>query len=122
MRSSFDSTLINGIGRYPGGPQAPFAVVNVIRNRRSVLGLILEIKTSHGSYISYRFRLVSISCGPSFLFSIDGHAMTVIEADGENVKPVIIDGVEIFAGARDSNPIICSIYQFRKQDNATPLL
>jgi len=122
IRSSFNSTLINGKGRYPGGPQVGLAVVNVIKGKRSVLGLALEIKTFHGRYNSYRFRLVSISCGPSFRFSIDNHTMTVIEVDGTNVQPLTIDGVELFAGARGSNPIICSINQPREQDNVTPLL
>ena len=36
--SSFNSTLINGKGRYPGGPQVPLAVVNVVQHKRSVLG------------------------------------------------------------------------------------
>ncbi|KAI0268436.1 laccase [Russula aff. rugulosa BPL654] len=81
---SFNSTLINGKGRYPGGPQVGLAVVNVIKGKR------------------YRFRLVSISCGPSFRFSIDNHTMTVIEVDGTNVQPLTIDGVELFAGQRYS--------------------
>jgi hypothetical protein len=50
-------------------------------------------------YISYRFRLVSISCDPSFTFSIDGHKMTTIEVDGVNVQPLAIDSLAIFAGA-----------------------
>jgi hypothetical protein len=74
---------------------------------------------SHPCYNSYRFRLVSISCDPSFLFSIDNHTMTVIEVEGTNVQPLPIDGVEIFAGARGSNPTICSINQPR---NRTTLL
>ena len=38
----FNSTLINGKGRYPGGPEVPFAVVNVVHGLRSVpLGLTL---------------------------------------------------------------------------------
>ena len=51
-------------------------------------------------YNSYRFRLVSISCDPSFLFSIDGHQMTVIEVEGTNVQPVLVDGVSVFTGAQ----------------------
>jgi len=47
---------------------------------------------------SYRLRLVSISCDPAYDFSIDGHQLTVIEADGENVQPVTVDSLEIFAG------------------------
>ena len=47
----------------------------------------------------YRFRIVSISCDPWYTFSIDGHSLTVIEADGEAVVPVRqIDAVKIFAG------------------------
>jgi iron transport multicopper oxidase len=49
-------------------------------------------------YISYRFRLVSISCDPSFTFSIDGHQMTIIEVEGVNVQPLPVDSLAIFAG------------------------
>ena len=35
-RSAFNSTLINGKGRYPGGPSAPLAIVNVQPGLRSV--------------------------------------------------------------------------------------
>jgi iron transport multicopper oxidase len=48
--------------------------------------------------LSYRFRLVSISCDPNFTFSIDEHEMTVIEVDGTNVKPLRVDSIQIFAG------------------------
>jgi iron transport multicopper oxidase len=47
---------------------------------------------------SYRFRLVSISCDPNYFFSIDSHSMTVIEADGNNVQPLVVDSIQIFAG------------------------
>ncbi|KAI9509110.1 laccase [Russula earlei] len=81
----FSSVLINGKGRYPGGPsEPPLAVVNVQQGTR------------------YRFRLVSISCDPSFTFSIDGHQMTVIEVEGNNVQPLLIDSLVIFAGQRYS--------------------
>jgi iron transport multicopper oxidase len=49
--------------------------------------------------ISYRFRLVSISCDPYFTFSIDGHNLTVIEVEGTNTQPLLIDSLDIFAGA-----------------------
>ena len=62
-------------------------------------------------YNSYRFRLVSISCDPSFLFSIDGHQMTVIEVEGTNVQPLLVDGVNILAGERGLNLVNCSIDQ-----------
>ena len=50
-----DATLINGVGRYAGGPTVPLAVIRVLANKR------------------YRFRLVSISCDPNYTFSIDSH-------------------------------------------------
>ncbi|KAI0269645.1 laccase 4 [Russula aff. rugulosa BPL654] len=78
------STLINGKGRYVGGPDVDLAVVNVVKGKR------------------YRFRLVSISCDPNFTFSIDEHEMTVIEVDGTNVQPLQVDSIQIFAGQRYS--------------------
>ncbi|KAH9968477.1 laccase [Lactifluus volemus] len=78
------SILINGKGRYAGGPEVDFAVINVNQGKR------------------YRFRLVSISCDPNFMFSIDGHNMTVIEADGISTQPLLVDSIQIFAGQRYS--------------------
>ena len=54
------------------------------------------------SSISYRFRLVSLSCDPNYTFQIDGHSMTVIEADGQNTEPLPVDEITIFAGQRYS--------------------
>ena len=79
-----DSTLINGLGRYAGGPSTPLAVVNVQQGLR------------------YRFRIVGASCDPWFNFTIDGHQMTIIEADGNEVEPVIADSIPVFAGQRYS--------------------
>ncbi|KAH9164028.1 laccase [Lactarius sanguifluus] len=79
-RPQLNSTLINGKGRYPGGPSVPLAVVNVVSNTR------------------YRLRLVSISCDPAFNFSIDGHQLTIVEVDGENSQPLVVDSLQIFAG------------------------
>ncbi|KAI9431522.1 laccase C [Lactarius indigo] len=79
-----NATLINGLGRYSGGPESDLAVVNVTQGKR------------------YRFRLVSISCDPNFTFSIDNHTMTVIEADGQSTEPLVVDSIQIFAGQRYS--------------------
>ena len=51
-------------------------------------------------HISYRFRLVSISCDPGFIFSIDSHNLTVIEVEGTNTQPLLIDSLLIVAGAQ----------------------
>ncbi|KAK2467180.1 hypothetical protein APHAL10511_000729 [Amanita phalloides] len=79
-----NSTLINGLGRYVGGPNSPLAVIDVQPNTR------------------YRFRLVSISCDPNFTFSISNHTMTIIEVDGIETKPLTVDSIQIFAGQRYS--------------------
>jgi len=78
------STLINGKGRYTNGPAVPLTVINVLSGMR------------------YRFRIIAMSCDTSFFFSVDGHTLTVIEADGENTVPLVVDSLQIFAGARYS--------------------
>ncbi|KAJ7117198.1 yellow laccase [Mycena crocata] len=78
------STLINGLGRYAGGPTSALAVISVTKGKR------------------YRFRLVSIACDPNWIFSIDGHSMTIIEVDSVNHLPLVVDSIQIFAGQRYS--------------------
>ncbi|KAF8182147.1 Cupredoxin [Mycena galopus ATCC 62051] len=65
-----DSTLINGKGRYSGGPASPLAVVSVTSGLRVTF--------------------------------IDGHSMTVIEADGVSTQPLVVDSIEIQPGQRYS--------------------
>ncbi|KAG0704572.1 laccase [Suillus ampliporus] len=79
-----NSTLINGLGRYPGGPMSPLSVINVERGKR------------------YRFRVIGLSCDPSFNFTIDGHTMTIIEADGVETVPQTVDSLPVYAGQRYS--------------------
>ncbi|KAG0702905.1 laccase [Suillus ampliporus] len=79
-----NSTLINGLGRYQGGPNSELAVVNVEYGKR------------------YRLRLIAISCAPNFAFSIDNHNLTVIEADGELTEPLLVDSLQILPGQRYS--------------------
>ncbi|KAF4610777.1 hypothetical protein D9613_007254 [Agrocybe pediades] len=79
-----DATLINGLGRYLLGPPSPLAIINVQAGKR------------------YRFRLISTSCDPNFVFSIDGHTLKIIEVDGENVQPLDVDSIRIFAAQRYS--------------------
>lgn len=53
---------------------------------------------------SYRFRLVSISCDTNFVFSIDQHNLTIIEADGNNVLPLLVDSIQVLAGTSSFTP------------------
>ena len=79
-----NSAVINGKGRYPGGPAVPLAVIEVEPFKR------------------YRLRIIAMSCLPDFAFSIDGHELLIIEADGENTEPLLVDSIHIFPGQRYS--------------------
>ncbi|KAI5117970.1 hypothetical protein M0805_004904 [Coniferiporia weirii] len=80
-----NTTTINGLGRNSVGPSdAPLAVIGV----------------KHG--LRYRFRIVSTSCFPTYTVSIDGHNMTVIEADGVETVPLTVDSLTIFPAQRYS--------------------
>ncbi|KAJ7896634.1 laccase [Mycena olivaceomarginata] len=81
------SLLINCsfyLGRFADGPTSQLAVISVTSGQR------------------YRMRLVSMSCDPNFIFTIDGHTMTIIEADGVNTEPLTVDSIQIYAGQRYS--------------------
>ena len=43
-----------------------------------------------------------MACDPNYTFQIDGHNMTIIEADGQNTEPLLVDQIQIFAGQRYS--------------------
>ena len=106
LRSRPDSTLINGLGRAQNSSVASeLAVINVKKGSRSVVmdsSRISIVPFTKLAFNRYRFRLVSISCDPNFIFAIDGHNMTVIEADGVNTQPKLVDSIQIFAGQRYS--------------------
>ena len=43
-----------------------------------------------------------MSSDPNFTFSIDGHNMTVIEVEGVNTQPLVVDQMQLFTGQRVS--------------------
>lgn len=95
--STADSTLINGLGRSSVNLTAPLSIVNVVQGKR------------------YRLRLVSLSCEPNYNFTIDQHNFTVIEADGVETKPLLVDSVQIFAGKCSSQVFLVnrfSLFQY----------
>ncbi|KAJ4465860.1 laccase [Lentinula lateritia] len=79
-----DATLINGKGRYVGGPDTPLAVINVEHGKR------------------YRFRLIDMSFDAFHGFSIDNHNLTIIEVDGINTLPHTVNFIEIYPAQRYS--------------------
>lgn len=72
--------LINGLGRDPNNPTSDLAVINVEQGKR------------------YRFRLIDMGCEANFIFQIDGHPFTIIEVDGINTEPLVVDQIQILAG------------------------
>ncbi|KAG1874307.1 laccase [Suillus subluteus] len=78
------STLINGVGRYEYGPPVPLSVVTVVAGTR------------------YRIRLMNMACRSNFVFTIDNHVFTVIEADSDLTIPLEVDSIQILAGQRYS--------------------
>ncbi|KIJ45864.1 multicopper oxidase [Sphaerobolus stellatus SS14] len=79
-----DSGLIGSAGRFSGGPAVERTRVNVTQGQR------------------YRLRLLSLSASGFFDFEIEGHSLTIIEADGVNHEPYIVDSIQILPGQRYS--------------------
>ncbi|QRV94725.1 Multicopper oxidase [Ceratobasidium sp. AG-Ba] len=79
-----DSALINGKGRYVGGPTVQRSRINVTKGKK------------------YRLRVINASAIGSFTFSIEGHNLTIIEADGIAHRPWTVGSFQIFAGQRYS--------------------
>ncbi|KAJ7124597.1 Cu-oxidase-domain-containing protein, partial [Mycena crocata] len=79
-----DSSTFNGVARYNGGPEIPWPVVNVVTGKR------------------YRLRLINESARNIVTFNVEGHDLTIIEADGEALVPHTVTAVEMLAGQRYS--------------------
>jgi multicopper oxidase len=76
------SALVNGKGRYKGGPAVPLTVVDV----------------EPGAMV--RFRLINASSTYELWFSIDEHDFTVIAADGTPIKPIKGNQIRMAIGER----------------------
>jgi iron transport multicopper oxidase len=79
-----DTGTINGAGRFNGGPEIPFSIINVEATKR------------------YRLRVINESARSSYNFSIDSHNITIIETDGVSTTPLLVNTVPILAGQRYS--------------------
>ncbi|KAG0213894.1 hypothetical protein BGX28_003318 [Mortierella sp. GBA30] len=85
--------LINGKGTFNCSNVQPAdlsctegerAIIHVLSNRR------------------YRLRIINSSAQAAFMFSIDNHQLQVIEADGTDLNPIMVDKLPINAGQRYS--------------------
>ncbi|KAJ7916089.1 laccase 3 [Mycena leptocephala] len=79
-----DSGLINGKGRYVGGPLVPYAVITVKQGLR------------------YRFRIFALSCRPFMTISFDNHTFDAMELDGVEHDPVAFQNADVYAAQRIS--------------------
>jgi iron transport multicopper oxidase len=79
-----DTGTFNGVGRFNGGPEVPFSVVNVVAGKR------------------YRFRIINESARNVFIMSVDSHNLTVIETDGTPTAPLTVNQITMLAGQRYS--------------------
>ncbi|KAF5386387.1 hypothetical protein D9757_006713 [Collybiopsis confluens] len=79
-----DSGTFNGVGRFQGGPEVPFHVVNVVAGKR------------------YRFRIINTSARNVFTMSVDSHNLTIIETDGSATSPMTVNQLDLLAGQRHS--------------------
>jgi len=76
--------LVNGVGRFVGGPEVPFAVITVEQGKR------------------YRFRVINVSAYGAYVVSIDDHTFSVIETDGIETVPLEVTSFEIYVAQRYS--------------------
>ncbi|KAG8736676.1 laccase, multicopper oxidase, benzenediol:oxygen oxidorectuctase [Ceratobasidium sp. 414] len=83
-----NSGTINGKGRYDP--------LNITASPDT----LYTLKVQRGK--RYRLRIINASAIASFRFGIQGHKMTVIEADGIMTKPIEVDQFDILAGQRYS--------------------
>ena len=93
-----DSILINGKGRFdcskkPNSNCIPNAPLEVF-----------EIQPGE----SFRLRIINVGAMGSYNFSIDGHTMDVIEADGQVTEKTNVDMLRIGVGQR------CKFQRFSK--------
>ncbi|KAG9326772.1 hypothetical protein KVV02_008662 [Mortierella alpina] len=85
--------LINGKGTFNCSNVQP-ASLACVPGERAVFHFISNRR--------YRLRIINTSAASPFMFSIDDHQLQVIEADGTDLNPVMVDRLPINAGQRYS--------------------
>lgn len=76
------TALVNGRGRYPGGPKVPLTTVTVEKG------------------VPARLRIINASGAFNLVFSIDNHLLEVITVDGQPVSPVMAGSITLEIGSR----------------------
>ncbi|KAJ2504445.1 ferroxidase fet3 [Coemansia sp. RSA 2052] len=78
---------------FPPPPSFPYALFN---------GQPVAPKLNFAPGKTYRLRIINMSTTEWFQFSLPGHQMRVIEADGEYSQPSLTDGLDMGPGQRYS--------------------
>ncbi|GJN38145.1 hypothetical protein PR202_gb27159 [Eleusine coracana subsp. coracana] len=87
------SLLINGRGRFNCSSVAAGAGCNASSPECSLPTLFTAVPGK-----TYRLRIGSLTSLSSLNFEIQGHSMTVVEADGHYVNPVRVDSLFVYSG------------------------
>ncbi|KAL6844646.1 hypothetical protein ACP4OV_025305 [Aristida adscensionis] len=86
------SLLINGVGKFANCTKSSAGTCNATRpDWTTPVFAVVPGKT-------YRFRIASVTSLSALNFEIEGHPMTVVEADGHYVKPFVVKNLNIYSG------------------------
>ncbi|KAJ7520874.1 hypothetical protein O6H91_19G027100 [Diphasiastrum complanatum] len=94
------SLLIEGRGRYncslvPSGSVAGSGdCVSCNSSNPQCQPYILPVEPGK----TYRLRIASVASLSSLNFILEGHNMTIVEADGYNVDPVVVENLDVYSG------------------------
>ncbi|KDO47018.1 hypothetical protein CISIN_1g007890mg [Citrus sinensis] len=91
------SLLIQGKGRFNcSSLNSPSLNVGIICNETNPECSPYVITVIPGK--TYRLRISSLTALSALSFQIEGHNMTVVEADGHNVEPFVVQNLFIYSG------------------------
>lgn len=90
------SLLINGRGRFNCSALAASGGAAAACNATSPDCAVQVFAVVPGR--TYRFRIGSVTSLSALNFEIEGHPMTVVEADGHYVKPFVVKNLNIYSG------------------------
>ena len=89
-----DSALINGMGQYDCTVARSQGYTCSTTNLRAVYSFVQGTR--------YRLRVINASGLHGFRFSIDAHNMTVIEVEGTETQPTVVDALSVNLAERFS--------------------
>uniref|UniRef100_A0A0E0B231 L-ascorbate oxidase n=1 Tax=Oryza glumipatula TaxID=40148 RepID=A0A0E0B231_9ORYZ len=88
------SLLINGRGRFVNCSSSPATAASCNVSHPDCAPAVFAVVPGK----TYRFRIASVTSLSALNFEIEGHEMTVVEADGHYVKPFVVKNLNIYSG------------------------